>query len=118
MRLIDQAQEAFKVVHVGPEVLDLGRPLAERVVGEIVDGGTHDREARGQQALFREVIDRWQKLLAAQVAGGAEDDHDRGVGDSVVVKTFGEGIGLRHRRRAHFRAASALASLTTAWPPN
>ena len=68
------------------ELFDLfGRALAERFIGEIVDRGADDREARRQQALLGEVVERGQELATAQVAAGTEDDHEAWLTDPVVV---------------------------------
>ena len=66
----------------------LGCVLAERVLGQVVHRRTHHRESRGQRALLGQVVQRRQKLAAAEVARGAEDDHDRGVCDPVIVQAF------------------------------
>src|SRR5205823_5369730 len=91
----------------------VGRVLAERLVGQVVPRRSHDGKTCGQGALLGEVVQRRQQLAAAEVARGAEDDHDRRVGDAIVVETLREWI--RGFFDPHF---SAAASLTTAWPPN
>src|SRR6266550_938816 len=91
----------------------VGRVLPERLVGQVVPRRSHDGKTCGQGALLGEVVQRGQQLAAAEVAGGAEDDHDRRVGDAIVVETLREWI--RGFFDPHF---SAAASLTTAWPPN
>src|SRR5450756_410671 len=70
----------------------LGRVLAERVVGHVVDRGADHREARRQQALLGEVVERRKQLAAAEVPGRAEDDHQAWLADVVVVQPFGEGV--------------------------
>src|SRR5260221_5642956 len=94
--------------------------LAERIVRQIVDRRAHHREARRQQALLGQVVQRGQQLFAGEVSGAAEDDHDRGVRDAIVVQPLGKRIPLRHGAGggAQTRAFSPLASVTTAWPPN
>src|SRR5256886_7109344 len=91
----------------------VGRVLAERLVGQVDPRRSHDGKTCGQGALLGEVVQRGQQLAAAEVAGGAEDDHDRRVGDAIVVETLREWV--RGFFDPHF---SAAASLTTAWPPN
>jgi hypothetical protein len=93
---------------------DIGGPLAKRVIRHVVDGRADHRKARGQQPLLGQVVDRGQELLAAQIAGGAEDDHDRRLGNPIVVQALRERVGLGLGDCVHFRAASAFASETTA----
>src|SRR5437870_2200091 len=91
----------------------VGRVLPERLVGQVVPRRSHNGKTCGQGALLGEVVQRRQQLAAAEVARGAEDDHDRRVGDAVVVETLREWV--RGFLDPHF---SDAASLTTAWPPN
>ena len=62
------------VLHVGGEV------VAERAAGDADDG-----EFFGKKAGLVEVIERGQELALGEVAGGAEDDDDAGVGDALAL---------------------------------
>ena len=114
---------------------DVSRVLAESVVVEVVDRGADDREPGGQQALLGQVVDGRQQLARAEVAGGAEDDHDQGVPNPIVMKPLGEWIGVysgsrlsssplagevagRARRRGRESGMDHFFSVCTAWPPN
>ncbi len=72
------------------ELVDLlRRHLAKGFVRHLGHGRTDHRKACRQRALLGQVVDRRQQLSPAQVAGGAEDHHDRRVGDPVVMQTLG-----------------------------
>src|SRR2546421_9340378 len=89
----------------------VGRVLPDRLVGQVVPRRSHDGKTCGQGALLGEVVQRGQQLAAAEVAGGAEDDHDRRVGDAIVVETLREWV------RASFAPhSSAAPSLPPPWP--
>ncbi len=70
--LFDAAAGDDAVLHVG------GEGLFERTAGDADDG-----ELLGKKAGLLEVIERGQELALGEVAGGAEDDDDAGVGHAL-----------------------------------
>ena len=59
------------------------------VVREVAHRRAQDREPGRQRSLLGQVVQRREELASAQVAGGAEDDHDGRVRDPVVMQSFG-----------------------------
>src|SRR5271156_6114228 len=94
---------AARVVEVHGEIADLAHELVELFLAllhssELKNAVTHvffklalqgppryayNRKLPRQQARLLEVKERGQELALGQVAGGAEDDHDRWLGNSL-----------------------------------
>ena len=81
----------------------VGGALAELLVAQVALGRADHPEARRQDALQGQVVNRRQQLALRQVAGRAEDDDQRRVGDPVLVQALAEGIGLQLGRFSHAR---------------
>ena len=88
--LIDAASADDAVLHVG------GEGVLQRAAGYADDG-----DLFGQQAGLVEVIERGQELALGEVAGGAEDDHDAGVGGALGLRGRGRCGGF-HCDACHF----------------
>ena len=85
---------------------------AELLVAPVAAGESDDGEARRQQPLAREVVQRRHELARRQVAGRAEHDERTGVGRARQAKAGAERVECSG---GHFGLASAA---TTACPPN
>ena len=136
LHVLDVVQESLQDLRfdrLGPRKLryDFGRVLAEGVVGQVVDGGADHGEPGWQQPLLGQVVEGGEQLACAEVAGGAEDHHQRWVADPVVVQPFAERTGFygagrqriltsfRPRRRARRTGcASSPASCRRRCPPS
>ncbi len=83
------------------ELLDRpGRHRPELLVGDGLPAVAHQVEVRGKEVVVAQVVDRRDELPGREVAGRAEDDHDRRRGAAVLAQALQErvSVGIGHGR--------------------
>src|SRR6266550_3823206 len=69
--------------------------LAVLLVAQWLPRGTDDGERRRQEPLQSEVVERGDELALGEIAGAAEDDDRRGLGDAREPQPFSQRVECR-----------------------
>jgi hypothetical protein len=83
------------------EFEDAGAHVGGEFIAEGAAGYADDGEFFGQEAVLLEMKERGQQLALGQVAGGAEDHDDGGLGDAFALA--GGNFGEIFRTDGHLR---------------